>query len=55
VAVDAPALAGAQEDLVEAEARDPEQPPQRHEPLLAVGIEPGEGDVALHELHRDIC
>jgi hypothetical protein len=48
VAVDAPALAGAQQDLVEAEARDPEEPPQRHEALLRVRVERGEGDAGLH-------
>jgi hypothetical protein len=46
--MDPPALAGAEQDLVEAEARHPEQAAERHEPFLAVGVERGGADAGLH-------
>ena len=39
VGVDAPALAGPQQDLVDAEARDAELAAERDEALVVVGIE----------------
>ena len=48
VAVDAAALAGAEQDLVQAEARDAEVAAERDEALLGVGVEPGVADAGVH-------
>ncbi len=46
--MDAPALAGAQEDLVDAEGGDAERASQREEALVGVGIELRVADAGLH-------
>ena len=48
VAVDAAALTGAQDDLVEAEGRDAERAAERDEALLRVGLERGVADAGVH-------
>jgi hypothetical protein len=52
VAVDAPALAGAQADQVEAERADAELAPERLEALLSVAVERHHGDAFLHPFAR---
>src|SRR4051812_26662784 len=48
VGVDAPALAGVQDDLVEPEARDPELGAQAHEAVLGVGPQARRRGSVLH-------
>ena len=51
VAVDAPALAGPQDDLVDAEGRDAQLAAERDEALLGVGVERGVADAGCSCLH----